>query len=202
MTALRELVRTPAAAVSTAALVMTAAALSACGSAGAPGSGQATAGGQPTGAVAACAPSALRVTLDSSAAGVATGSSYIPLEFTNSSARACTLSGYPAVTLTAGAAGPQIGNAAAAEQATRSTTLTLAPGGVAHAWLQIADVANYPASRCRPVQAGGIRVAFAGTDTAAFLPHSLQACANAMPGSSVLAVFPVQAGQAKRGTAP
>ena len=78
----------------------------------------------------------------------------------------------------------------------------LAPGAVAHAWLQIADVASYPASRCKPVQAGGLRVAVAGAQAAAFLPHSFQACADNMPGSTLLAVFPVQPGRAERGTAP
>ena len=67
---------------------------------------------------------------------------------------------------------------------------------------EIADVASYPASTCKPVQAGGLRVAPSDTQAAAFLPHSFQACANSMPGSTLLAVFPVQPGQAVRGTAP
>jgi Protein of unknown function (DUF4232) len=201
-----------------AALALIAAASAACGSAAAPGTGSpAAAGGDSTSSspaspaangspsgdvLSACATSELKVTLDTSAAGVAAGSSYVPLEFTNASGRDCTLSGYPAVTFASGAGGAQIGTAAAAEMKTSPAMFTLAPGDTAHAWLQIADVASYPASKCRPVQASGLRVGFTGTQDAAFLPHSFQACARTIPGSTVLAVFPVQAGQARRGTAP
>jgi hypothetical protein len=210
-----QLARTPARlAGRAAALALIAAAGAACGSAAAPGTGPpAAAGGSspaspgahgsPSGdALSACATSELKVMLDTSAAGVAAGSSYVPLEFINASGTDCTLSGYPAVTFASGAGGPQIGTAAATEVKTSPVMFTLAPGGTAHAWLQIADVASYPASQCRPVQAGGLRVGFTGTQDAAFLPHSFQACARAIPGSTVLAVFPVQAGQATRGTAP
>ena len=136
------------------------------------------------------------------AAGAAAGSSYVPLEFTNASGHACTLSGNPAVTFAAGIGGPSIGTAATAEPGVSPATVTLVPGGIAHAWLQIVAVVNYPASKCKPVQAGGLRVAVAAAQPAAFLPHSFPACANRMPGSTVLAVFPVQPGRARQGTAP
>jgi Protein of unknown function (DUF4232) len=193
------------------ALTLIAAVTAACGSAAAPGaagpaggtSPPAAAHGSPTGhALTDCAASELRVTLDTSAAGVAAGSSYVPLEFTNASGRDCQLSGYPAVTFASSAGGPQIGTAAAAEVKTSPVMFTLAPGGTAHAWLQIADVASYPASQCRPAQASGLRVGFSGAQAAAFLPHSFQACTRAVPGATVLAVFPVESGQARRGTAP
>ncbi len=201
-----------------AALVATAILAAGCGSAAAPSAGQAgaasgtspagtatsspaTAGGSKP-ATVACATSELMVTLVSSAAGAAAGSSYVPLEFTNASGRSCTLAGYPAVAFASGTGGPQIGAAATAETSTHPATLVLAPGGVAHAWLQIVDVGNYPASTCKPVTAGGLRVGFSGTATAAFLAHPFQACAKTVHGSDVLAVFPVQAGAPQRGTAP
>jgi len=216
MNALRQLVRIPVGATT---LALAAAAVAACGSAAPPAGGGAAAGAgapshpaatsaaaragaSPAQTVASCLTSDLKVTLDSAAAGAAAGSSYVPLEFTNASGRSCSLSGYPAVTFATTVGGPQIGTAATAEYARQSGALTLAPGGVAHAWLQIADVTSFPASQCRPVQAGGLRVALTGTQTAAFLPHSFQACANKVPGSTVLAVYPVQPGQAVRGTAP
>jgi Protein of unknown function (DUF4232) len=221
MNAQVQLARTPAKlAGRAAALSLIAAVSAACGSAAPPGAGQAappgraaaaTAGssaspagqGSPSGdTLTACATADLKVTLDTSAAGVAAGSSYVPLEFTNASGRSCTLSGYPAVTFSSSAAGSQIGAAAVAEVKTTPILFTLAPGGAAHAWLQIADIASYPASKCRPVQASGLRVGLVSTQAAVFLPHSFQACARAMPGSTLLAVFPVQAGRAKRGTAP
>ena len=101
-----------------------------------------------------------------------------------------------------GARRPQIGTEAVAEQDTHSAGITLAPGAVAHAWLQIADVASYPASRCKPVQAGGLRVALERPGGRLLAAPSFQACASSMPSSTLLAVFPVQPGHAKRGTAP
>jgi hypothetical protein len=207
MHALRQLVRMPVGAVALAGL---ATALTACGSAtvsggtgsGATGPAATAPGGAAAGRTAACRTGDVRVTLDAGAAGAAAGSSYVPLEFTNKSGRRCVVSGYPAVAFATAPGGPQIGTEAVAEQDTHSAGITLAPGAVAHAWLQIADVASYPASRCKPVQAGGLRVALERAQTAAFLPHSFQACASTMPGSTLLAVFPVQPGHAKRGTAP
>jgi hypothetical protein len=205
--------------VPAAALAVTAILAAGCGSAAAPSGGPdgaasgtspagaatsspATAGGSKPATVAACATSELTVTLVSSAAGAAAGSSYVPLEFTNASGRSCTLAGYPAVAFASGTGGPQIGAAATAEASTHPAALVLAPGGVAHAWLQMVDVGNYPARTCKPVTASGLRVGFSGTATAAFLAHPFQACAKTVHGSDVLAVFPVQAGAPRRGTAP
>jgi Protein of unknown function (DUF4232) len=176
--------------------------LTACGSAAAPAGAPAEPGRSASSATLACTTPHLRVTLDAGAAGAAAGSSYVPLVFDNASSASCTLGGYPAVTFAAGLAGPQIGTAAALARGIRAATLVLAPGSVAHAWLQILDVASYPASKCKSVQANGLRVALAGTPTAAFLAHPFQTCANGVAGSTVLAVFPVQAGPARRGTAP
>jgi hypothetical protein len=226
MEPLRQLVRMPAirTASGVAALACAAAALAACGATTSPAAGRQPGHGlagsapastppasvpagpgtsTPAGATASiCLTSELKVTLDSDAAGAAAGTSYMPLEFTNVSAGTCVLNGYPAVAFASGAGGPQIGTAATAAQAAHSAGITLGPGEIAHAWLQIADVASYPASKCKPVQASGLRVAPSGTQATAFLPHSFQACANSMPGSTLLAVFPVQPGQAQRGTAP
>jgi Protein of unknown function (DUF4232) len=208
-----------ATAAAAAAIIAALAGLTACGSA-APG-GQAaasppasnspaashsasspTAGSRPAAAVAECSVSALRVRLDGSAAGAAAGNSYVPLEFTNTSARSCTLPEYPAVAFASGAAGPSIGAPAALARGTHPRTIVLAPRALAHSWLQIAAAANYPASTCKPVQAKGLLVSFAGSTPAAFLAHPFEACAAAMRGTDVLAVFPVQEGKANRGSAP
>jgi hypothetical protein len=193
MNALRQLVRIPA----SAAVVATA--VTACGSLGPPGGSAAR---PPRAPLAACATADLKVTLDVRSAGAAAGSSYVPLEFTNASRHACTVAGNPAVRFVTGIAGPQIGAAAIAEHDVNHATLMLAPGRMAHAWLQIVDVVNYPAGKCRPVQAGGLRVAVTAAQPATFLPHSFLACAQAMPGSTVLAVFPLQPGRPRQGTAP
>jgi hypothetical protein len=161
-----------------------------------------TSGSGPAAALAQCSAVALRVRLDGSAAGAAGGNSYVPLVFTNTSAKTCTLPEYPAVAFASAAAGPPIGGAAALAPGAHARTTVLAPRAVAHSWLQIAAVANYPASSCRPVQAKGLLVSFAGSPEAAFLAHPFLVCAKAMRGADILDVFPIQAGRAKRGTAP
>jgi hypothetical protein len=157
---------------------------------------------RPGTAASACREPELRVTLDTAAAGVAAGSSYVPLEFTNASAQPCTLTGYPTVEFASGAAGAAIGAPAVAQGGASAGTTTLAPGGDAHAWLQILDVANYSAQQCKPVTAGGLRISFGATATSTYLAHAFATCANEVQGGNILAVYAVQAGLAVRGTAP
>jgi Protein of unknown function (DUF4232) len=152
-------------------------------------------------ATTACAAAGLRVRLDTAAGGVAAGTYYVALEFTNTTGRPCELAGYPAVALTSGAAGQQIGTEAAVNRAVRVSNVRLAPGATAHAWLQVSDAANYPAGTCRPVMAAGIRVVVPGSESASYLPHRVPACKGALGGSQILTVQPVQQGRARRGTA-
>jgi hypothetical protein len=210
----------------TAAAVLAAAALAGCGSLSAPGGSAAggaassTAGaggalsgagagsaggdgsvaGSPSGS-AACAPAALRIRLDTAAAGVAAGTDYVPLEFTNTSSSACELTGYPAVALTSGVTGQQIGTEAAVDRSVKATPVLLQPGGVAHAWLGIADVANLPAKTCRPITAAGFRVVVPGSESASYLAHPVPACKEPARDGGILVVRPVQPGAARRGTA-
>ena len=208
----------------TVAAVLAAAALAACGSldapggAGAPGAASATA--SPGGALssdgagrigaggdgsaqpgAACAATALRIRLDTAAAGVAAGTDYVPLEFTNISSQSCELSGFPAVALTSGVTGQQIGTEAAVDRSVKATAVLLKPGGIAHAWLGIADVANLPAKTCRPITAAGFRVVVPGSESASYLAHRVPACKEAAKDGGILIVRPVQPGAARRGTA-
>ena len=150
---------------------------------------------------AACAPAALRIRLDTAAAGVAAGTYYVPLEFTNTSSRACELTGYPAVALTSGVTGRQIGTEAAVDRSVKATAVLLQPGGIAHAWLGIADVANFPAKTCRPITAAGFRVVVPGSESASYLAHPVPACKEPARDGGILVVRPVQPGAARRGTA-
>jgi hypothetical protein len=156
--------------------------------------------GQP--AASSCQASTIKISLDTGAAGAAAGSSYLPLEFRNSSARACTLPGYPLVSFASGLTGPVIGSPAVLEQQSSAQPLVLAPGRQAHAWLQIGDAANYPASSCKPETARGLRVVFGNGSASFFISRQFPVCAAAVHGTSLLAVYPVKAGQAGRGTAP
>jgi Protein of unknown function (DUF4232) len=202
-----------------------AAALAGCGSAAAPGagisaaasatasasasatasaSGTARPGGTPSSpatGVSSCTTSGLRVRLDTAAAGVAAGSYFVPLEFTNISGQACELAGYPAVALTMGLSGAQVGARAATDHAVPAAPVVLAPGGIAHAWLQVLSTANYPASKCHPVTAAGLRITVPGTASASYVAHPVPTCTAVLRGSEMLTVRPVQRGRARRGTA-
>jgi hypothetical protein len=169
---------------------------------GAAVAGSATAGpGGSAQAGAACTAATVHIRLDTAAAGVAAGTDYVPLEFTNTSSQPCELSGYPAVALTSGVSGQQIGTEAAVDRSVKATAVLLAPGGVAHAWLGIADVANFPAKSCHPVTAAGFRVVIPGSESASYLALRVPACKAPAEDGGILVVRPVQPGAARRGTA-
>ncbi|MGO9079265.1 MAG: DUF4232 domain-containing protein [Streptosporangiaceae bacterium] len=179
-----------------AALVLLAAA---CGSGG---RAQPAAAGRPAGTSAgSCGGTGLRVVLDDAAAGAAAGSSFVPIDFTNTTRSRCHLSGYPAVALAASAAGSQIGVAAAPDRSRPARTVLLAPGGSAHAWLQVGDAMNYPAAQCRPVTARGLRVSLPGESGEHFLAHVFVACTKTPAHGRLLIIEPIERGTARRGTA-
>lgn len=168
----------------------------------APGAPMSTASSQGTGALATCRSASLRITVDVSQAGGAAGSTYYPVDFTNTSASACGMYGYPGVSfVTAGDdAGRQLGAAAQRNPQFGKQTVRLVAGGVAHAWLQVAEAGNYPASMCQPVTAHWLRV-FAPGDTAAiYVNQSFPACSSA--STPLLTVMPIRADRGVRGTTP
>jgi len=111
------------------------------------------------------------------------------------------LPSYPGVTFASGAGGPAIGPPAVQQDKTAAQTVVLAPGQLAHSWLQIVAAANYPAARCHPVTAQGLLVNLS-SGPASFVADQVPACAQQPPGSAILTVFPVRLGQAQRGTVP
>ena len=208
-------------ALTAAVTVATAGLLTGCGSAQAP---QSTSGGaagsqmQVAGAGSSSAPTApptvpglgltvcrsaaLKVTVDSSQAGGAAGSAYDPVNFTNTSAVACGLYGYPGMSFVTAAegAGRQIGAAAQRDPAFAKLSVRLPAGGVAHAWLQVAQAGNYPASACQPVTAHWLRVFPPGDTAASYVDVSFSACATA--SAHLLTVTPVRSGRGVRGVTP
>ncbi len=92
---------------------------------------------QPGIGVSSCTASGLRVRLDTAAAGVAAGSYFVPLEFTNISGQACELAGYPAVALTMGLSGAQVGARAATDHAVAAAR-----------WCWPPAASRTPGSRC------------------------------------------------------
>ena len=153
------------------------------------------------GGLAVCQSSALKVTVDTSQAGGAAGSVYYPVNFTNTSDAACGLYGYPGMSfVTAAADGQQIGAAAQQNPAFGKLSVLLPAGGVAHAWLQVAQAGNYPASACQPETAHWLRVYPPGNTVANYVDLTLSACASA--STPLLTVTPVRSGQGVQGVTP
>ena len=131
--------------------------------------------------VTGCATSALKVAVNTSKPGAAAGSVYYPVDFTNTSASTCTLFGYPGVSFVTGPSGTLMGRAATRNPVKPAATVTLAPGQVAHATLQVAAAGNYSPAQCKPVTAHWLRV-FPPNQTAALDVHfTTQACSARLP---------------------
>ncbi|GAA1233206.1 hypothetical protein GCM10009665_24400 [Kitasatospora nipponensis] len=108
--------------------------------------------------------------------GVGAGQYYATLVLTNTSDRACTLSGYPGVSYVA-AAGVQSGNAA---QRTGDpyTAVTLKPHGTARATLHDSNgIGGYDPAQCQLTAAQGLRVYPPGETHALFVPWRSEHCA-------------------------
>jgi len=163
------------------------------------GTGPATSG---TVGLALCQPSSLQVTVNASQAGGAAGSTYLPVDFTNTSSSPCGLYGYPGMSfVTAGdGSGSQIGAAAQKNPSFGKVPVRLAAGGAAHAWLQVAEAGNYPAATCQPVTAHWLRVYAPGETQALYVSHAFDACSS--DSAPLLTVMPVRSGQGVQGTTP
>jgi hypothetical protein len=154
------------------------------------------------GGLTVCQSTALKVAVDASQAGGAAGSVYYPVNFTNTSGAPCGLYGYPGMSFVtaAGNAGRQIGATAQRDPAFGDLSVRLPADGVAHAWLQVAQAGNYPASACQPMTAHWLRVFPPGDTAATYVGVSFSACASA--STRLLTVTPVRSGQGVRGVTP
>ncbi len=150
---------------------------------GRPSARAGTATASPAAQAVTCQLAAVRVTLDPGLAGIAAGTSYIPLDFTNISAAPCRIGGYPV------------------DHNLAAQNLTLAAGRAVHVWLHVADVMNLPAARCQPMAAAGLMVALPGQQSAIFIGHALTTCHKQVNGIQLLTVEPFQPGLARQGTA-
>jgi hypothetical protein len=155
-----------------------------------------------TAGLVACRPGSLRITVNAGQAGTAAGSTYYPLDFTNVSRSACGMYGYPGISFVSarGMTGHQIGAAAERDPVFGKLPVRLAADGIAHAWLQVAEAGNYPASTCQPVKAHWLRVFAPGQTVPDFVSHTFDACAS--PKVSLLTVLPVRAGRGIQGKTP
>jgi Protein of unknown function (DUF4232) len=108
------------------------------------------------------------------------------LEFTNVSAHACSLYGYPRVSAYAGSqlAGTQIGSAAIRDTSIRPQPVVLAPGQTAHSVLRVTGTGRFQPTACAQVTAPELRVILPGRGTRTrptFVPIHLSACSKKGP---------------------
>jgi Protein of unknown function (DUF4232) len=111
------------------------------------------------------------------------GGTVYTLEFTNVSARACRLYGYPEVSAYAGqgTAGIQLGSVAADDPSVGPQSVTLAPGQTAHAVLRVTSIRTFQAAACVQVTAPELRVTLPDQVRPAFVPFGLPACSKKGP---------------------
>ncbi len=155
----------------------------------------------PRAAVTACTISQLQIRLDTGSAGVAAGSSYLPLDFTNIGAASCRLAGFPQVSVATSSSGKQLGAAGTLDRSATAAEMVLSAGQSAHIWLRFLDIADIPAAQCHPVAAAGLRVSLPGQRPGTFVAHSMTTCARSVAGTDVLTVEPFRPGAARPGSA-
>lgn len=142
------------------------------------------------GAAAGCTTADLRVSTGASEG--AAGSVYLPVDFTNISAAACTLYGYPGVSLVAGSPLAQVGAAAVRTTATAPALVTLRPGQVANALLRVTQALNYPTATCSPTPTTYLRVYPPNQTAWVDVPFKATGCAST--AVKLLMIGVVQAG--------
>lgn len=116
-----------------------------------------------------------------------TGRTYYVLEFTNVSARVCSLYGYPEVSAYAGA---QVGSAAIRDTSVRPQPVMLQPQQTAHAVLAVTSTGTFGRTVCGQVTAPELRVVLPDQVRPAYVPIHLSACSK--PGPQFLSVQPIQ----------
>lgn len=118
----------------------------------------------------ACVSSNLSAAIASGSGGAA-GSVYVTLKLTNTGTAACTLQGWPGVSLVGSGNGTQIGAAAKFDRSTSHATITVKPGSAAEATLQYVEADNYERSKCQPAKADGFRVFPPGNKASIFASY-------------------------------
>ena len=136
----------------------------------------------------ACATSDLKVTLGVSQ-GYA-GGVYETIVFTNTSGDACSLYGYPGVSLVSAPPYNQIGLAAKRVSTTPVKLIVLTSGTSANAVLQVVDALNFGAATCSPTQAAFLRVYPPNQTVPVYLPDTSEICAQPVQTLFISAVQP------------
>jgi hypothetical protein len=135
-----------------------------------------------------------------SSAGGAAGTFYYLIQLTNKSGSACTLFGYPGVSVVTGPSGSQVG-----AQATRIATfsprlVTIAPGATVHATVQTPNAGVLDPAACAPQTIHWLRVYPPGQFTPLFInvpaaADAVQVCTGQHLGGTIpLGIYVVMPG--------
>ena len=125
----------------------------------------------------------------------AAGHVFWPIVFTNVSASACTLRGYPGVSAVAGDDGHRVGAPARRESRIVTTVTLRANGGRASALLAHTDADVPAASLCHKATVRGFRVFAPGQTLAFFLPKRHTTCRLPRFGDTIRPVVRGRTGQ-------
>jgi len=122
----------------------------------------------------------------------AAGSVYQVIDFTNIGNTACTLYGYPGVSLAAGTPVTQVGQAATRSPIAGPTLVTLQPGQTGNALLRITQALNYPTATCSPKATAYLQIYPPNQTTPIYLAYTATGCASTTV--KLLTIGVVQAG--------
>jgi uncharacterized cupredoxin-like copper-binding protein len=122
----------------------------------------------------------------------AAGSVYETLDFTNAGTAACTLYGYPGVSLATGTPAAQVGLAASRSTTAGPTLVTLQPGQTGNAVLRITQALNYPSATCSPKATMFLRIYPPNQTTSTDLAFKSTGCTSTKV--NLLTIGVVQAG--------
>jgi hypothetical protein len=139
---------------------------------------------------ASCATKDLRAKLVN--AQGAAGSVYQNIDFTNVGSTACSLYGYPGVSLGKGMPFKQIGAAAQRSTTAAPTVVTLSPGQTANALLRVTQALNYPRAKCAPTKTTALQIYPPNQTTALYLTYAATGCTST--SVNLLTIGVVQAG--------
>jgi hypothetical protein len=128
--------------------------------------------------------------------GAAAGTYHTNLVFTDKSDRKCTLDGYPGVSWVAGDNGIQVNDPFQRNSGTKKT-ITLSPGGQAHAVLVTHNALNYPADKCKPIDVRGYRIYPPDETAAIFVSAPGKQCS--IKGTNLGQVLPIASGAGETG---
>jgi hypothetical protein len=160
----------------------------------APASAAATAPAAAPAASAAhrCTASDLHVSVTRGSAGA--GSIFYTIRFTNVSSSACTLDGYPGVSVAKHSGGKRVGKAASRDHSVRPRLVTIARGATAHAILHATNPDNISPA-CHPADGRWVKVYPPGQVHPQFVHRTIPVCTN---GTRTMSVRPVRPGRGEQ----